>query len=523
MNGTPVLEYAYDMLGRSVRRTLGTSVPFVTEYAYLAGGDASRTTTLVQKVKNGEDTSTYTYDELGNITAVSVNGIQTEAYTYDELGQLTGAVIGGDTYTYTYDAGGNLTTRTKNGETAAVYGYSSVDWKDLLTSYNGVGIAYDGIGNPLNWKAGESFTWSNGRQLTGITKDGRSITYSYSESGERTSKVVDGEETAYYWLNGILLGQECGNSQTSFLYDEAGRAFGLIHNGAYYYYVWNQQGDVIGIIDSEGTRVVEYSYGAWGELLSVTGTMADTIGQENPLRYRGYYYDGETGFYYLGSRYYDPEVGRFISADTTDILDIQYDLYDKNLYAYCDNNPIIRADNGGEFWHIIVGAVVGVATQYVCDVVTNLATGKSFTEALRPTSTWADYGASALSGALAATGIGLGASVAANATIGGATYLINCGIKGEEANLVDLGLATGIGAVSGLIGGKGADGAKLRGVTATSKKILKTAVSPQKIAMYSRKIAACKSSAIFSVIRTVSAGGFTNAVNFVRGAICYDI
>ena len=251
-------------------------------------------------------------------------------------------MIGGDTYTYTYDAGGNLTTRTKNGETAAVYGYSSADWKDLLTSYNGVSIAYDGIGNPLNWKAGETFRWSNGRQLTGITKEGRSITYSYSESGERTSKVVDGEETAYYWLNGTLLGQKCGNSQTTFLYDEAGRAFGLIHNGAYYYYVWNQQGDVTGIIDSEGTRVVEYSYGAWGELLSVTGTMADTIGQENPLRYRGYYYDGETGFYYVTSRYYDPEIGRWINADSQ--LNTSLGVLGCNMFAYCINNPVNKID-----------------------------------------------------------------------------------------------------------------------------------------------------------------------------------
>ncbi len=83
---------------------------------------------------------------------------------------------------------------------------------------------------------------------------------------------------------------------------------------------------------------MEYTYDAWGKVLSVTGTMASTLGQDNPFRYRGYYYDTETGFYYLQTRYYDPEVGRFISPDTTDVLTATPGaLTDKNLYAYCDN------------------------------------------------------------------------------------------------------------------------------------------------------------------------------------------
>ena len=197
-------------------------------------------------------------------------------------------------------------------------------------------------------------------------------------------------------------------------------------------------------------------------------------------------------------------------------------LTDKNLFAYCDNNPITRADDDGEFWHIIVGAVVGVATQYISDVVTNLMDGKSFVEALKPTSTLADYGAAALSGALAATGIGLGESIAANAVIGGTTYLANCEIEGENANLVDFALSTGIGAISGKIGGSGADGAKLRAVARTSKAVLDTAVSPKKIAMYSAKIATCKKTAIIGGLRTVAAGFSANSLNIIRRGVTHS-
>lgn len=118
-------------------------------------------------------------------------------------------------------------------------------------------------------------------------------------------------------------------------------------------------------------------------------------------------------------------------------------------------------------------------TQYASDVVTNLVEGESFAEALKPTSTWTDYGAAALSGALAATGVGLGVSVAANAAISGTAYLANCSVAGEDANIVDFGLATGTGIVSGFVGGSGVNGAKLRGIAKTSKEILKTAVSPR--------------------------------------------
>lgn len=177
-----------------------------------------------------------------------------------------------------------------------------------------------------------------------------------------------------------------------FIYDESGKPFALIYtNGsatATYYYVLNLQGDVVGLLDNDGTLVAKYSYNAWGEILSVTNangvaiTSSTHIANLNPLRYRGYYYDNETGFYYLQSRYYDPVTHRFINADvyaTTDVVDaISF-----NMFAYCGNNPVMGYDPTGEWdWGgfivglaIIAAAVITVATYGVGSPAAALVVG----------------------------------------------------------------------------------------------------------------------------------------------------
>ena len=101
-----------------------------------------------------------------------------------------------------------------------------------------------------------------------------------------------------------------------FAYDAVGAPLTVNYNGTTFYYVTNLQGDVIAILDRTGYPVVQYTYNAWGELLSATGPMLSSLGALNPLLYRGYVYDRETGLYYVSSRYYDPEIGRFINADS---------------------------------------------------------------------------------------------------------------------------------------------------------------------------------------------------------------
>ena len=126
-----------------------------------------------------------------------------------------------------------------------------------------------------------------------------------------------------------------------FLYDESGSAYSFVYNGTQYYYVKNLQGDVVKILNTSGGVVASYTYDAWGKV-----TSSGNIGQINPIRYRGYYYDIDTGFYYLQSRYYDPTIKRFISADT--YINANGDFIGFNMYAYCGNNPINMVDYNGE-------------------------------------------------------------------------------------------------------------------------------------------------------------------------------
>ena len=123
------------------------------------------------------------------------------------------------------------------------------------------------------------------------------------------------------------------------------------YNGTEYYYLRNGQNDIVGLMDESGVRMVEYIYDAWGKLISTTGTLATTLGADNPFRYRGYYYDTETGLYYLTTRYYDPEVCRFISADV--YMSTGQGVLGGNMWAYCLNNPVCRYDTSGRLWEEI--------------------------------------------------------------------------------------------------------------------------------------------------------------------------
>ena len=130
-----------------------------------------------------------------------------------------------------------------------------------------------------------------------------------------------------------------------FAYDASGLPMSVTCNGETYYYVTNLQGDVTDILDDAGTALVTYTYDAWGNILTTTGSLASTLGIANPLRYRGYVYDTETGLYYLQSRYYNPEIGRFINADS--FASTGQGLLGNNMFAYCRNNAVCRVDVSG--------------------------------------------------------------------------------------------------------------------------------------------------------------------------------
>lgn len=137
-------------------------------------------------------------------------------------------------------------------------------------------------------------------------------------------------------------------STLNFTYDASGTPLTMSIDGTVYYYVTNLQGDVVGLLDTTGARVVTYTYDAWGVGLTVTGTKANSIGMLNPLRYRGYVYDVETGLYYLQSRYYDPQVGRFLNADI--FYSTGQGFVGNNMFAYCGNTPVSNYDPTGNYY-----------------------------------------------------------------------------------------------------------------------------------------------------------------------------
>ena len=224
------------------------------------------------------------------------------------------------------------------------------------------------------------------------------------------------------------------------------------YNGTEYFYVKNAQGDVTGLVTTSGTRVVTYTYDAWGNPLATTGSLATTLGEQNPLRYRGYVYDTETGLYYLQSRYYNPGWGRFINADDMSVLRVSPSKanWDKNLFAYCDNNPVNRVDSVGDLWtELFLGVGISAAFNLAGQLKSN---GGDWTSV-----DWCSVGRSGLGGAASALcGIGLAkiaGNVAANIaskclgsvvelavnSVGGALGgILESAISGEISNLEDI-------------------------------------------------------------------------------------
>ena len=167
-------------------------------------------------------------------------------------------------------------------------------WKDQMVSCDGKAMTYDGMGNLISFD-GVTYTWTRGRKLASVTKaDGTVITYEYDRFGRRTGKSGGNAGASFTYVGDRLFSSFTSGGWMYFSYDSVGNPVAVMYNNAEYYYVKNIQGDIIGLVDGSGAWVVEYSYDAWGRVLSVTGTLAATLGQENSFRYRGYFYDAGT-------------------------------------------------------------------------------------------------------------------------------------------------------------------------------------------------------------------------------------
>lgn len=372
IDDTKTVTYDYNDDGLLYQKLIGFN--YLTRYMYESNRHKGLSP-LIRSVTEMDGslraTTEYEHDAAGNITNIFGTYEEGIDYTYDEMNQLI--QVDDQTedkkHVYSYDLGGNLIKHstydygTENLISSISYVYGDANWKDKLTAYDGQTLNYDEIGNPLTWRDNMNFTWQHGRELQSYSKGEELYTYGYNKDGYRIKKQTGDTITTYYLNGSTILSQTTENDQMDFFYDENGYIIGFKDNGEVYYYAKNIQGDITGILMESGVRIVEYRYDAWGKLLSCTGEEAETLGIKNPFRYRGYYYDNESGLYYLNGRYYDPVVGRFLNADSQ----ISGNIQGANLYSYCYNNPVNMVDSLGNqpLWAEVVTSIMKFKKEYL--------------------------------------------------------------------------------------------------------------------------------------------------------------
>ena len=302
----------------------------------------------------------YSYDKMGNISAIFKNGTLIVKYTYDHLNRI----VREDnktlkkTWVFAYDNNGNIITK-KETEFTLKENTEDCVFTEHLYEYDGDELVYyDGktccymakTGKPSIYKNNNVY-WSG----ENVVEYGNN-TFMYDACGRRLTK----NNLVYtYDSNGKLIRQSNG---LEFFYDHTGVA-GMKYNGSTYIYRKDVQGNIIALLDSSGGIVVKYAYDAWGNVSVMDNNgviISDSgyIGNINPFRYRGYYYDADTKLYYLKTRYYDPEAGRFVSQDSIEYLNSDT-INGLNLYAYCVNNPVMNVDPNGTIG-ILAGILIGI-------------------------------------------------------------------------------------------------------------------------------------------------------------------
>jgi RHS repeat-associated protein len=453
-----------DHLGRSTKDVINTGLHTLeNSYTYKAPG-AGKSSLQVESIQKYDSTTViYAYDALGNVTSMTTPD-GTYEYEYDYLNRLVreynpkdGQPLG-RTLIMTYTGNNNiqfkkyyngnqpLSTQLTPNESYE-YKYDNA-WKDQLTRIikyvdnvedSTENISYVGsnfIGNPSQIGS-KSLTWS-GRRLTAITEPNKdNIEYFYNEAGIRTKKIVGSDITSYE-LNGsnIISETKNGTQTTRYIYNERGLLVGFEYLNKMYYYIRDLLGIITEIVDENMEVMVAYKYDAWGKLLTKSytpNTIGENIAGINKFIYKSYYFDEETGWYYLNNRLYCPQITRFLNTDNYTYLSNE-NVAGMNTYVYCINNPVMYFDNDGNKWWktallivgavaviavaavtfgvgaVAIGAVVAVATKYAEDVIVNAASGQKGWDILKPSSDWEEYLAAAVIGGVTG-GIGAQAKV----------------------------------------------------------------------------------------------------------------
>ena len=308
---------------------------------------------------------TYSYNNIGLLSNIkNINNDKNIKYLYDMKHYLTKVIDEENNivYEYEYDDYGNIITIKTSNNSIHTNKSLSYDSLNRLISYNGNNVIYSSI-NPwlIQYINGFNLTFDDNK-LTRISKNNMDYSYIYDDKGFRIKKINNNtdETTEYFYEGNNLVLETCNNYKIYYYYDENNDLIGFKYNNQKYYYIRNIFNTIEKVIDSNGNIVISYRYDPYGRVIMTTKANNAPI---NHFVYKGYYYDDETEFYYLLSRYYYPEICRRISPDLIDYLDHQ-SIIGLNLYSYCNNDPVNKYDPTGHSAIALliafgIGAVLG--------------------------------------------------------------------------------------------------------------------------------------------------------------------
>jgi len=424
-------------------QTIAGNNRFETTYQYHVP-NSSINTNLINRThfyvnNNNQQTTRYSYHLNGNLHRIYRGNYVVAEFHYDQYNRLVLEIypMQNRRFETVYDAGGNILTRNMYGMSGFRFATNTWQyndphgWRDLLTSHNGQAIVYDSAGNPMIYR-GNHLHWENGRRLARFNGE-RLVSFEYDFAGMRTRKVtaelVGGgggiivipprweivSDIRFLLEGSRVLGQVemMTGEMTWFYYDTRGIS-GMRFMGVDYYFERNILGSVVGIWNmGNGQLVGRQGFDAWGnELYMTVEGIAGSAGYNsnrsimefNPFRWKGYYYDVVTGFYYLQSRYYDPVIGRFINADYAPMLFTESLMpMGANLFMYCFNNPVMFRDDAGYgpiLAMLLVGLGVGALFGGIAGGVDARMAGDNF---------WAGFVGGMLTGAAIGIALPLGA------------------------------------------------------------------------------------------------------------------
>lgn len=311
---------------------------------------------------DSKNTYQYTYDEDKRLTGKNIAG-SLESYGYDEIGRLVSVTSPSGNCLYDYDSSSNVVTASGNENHVLLY--ENENDTNQLTSFDRDALTYDGFGNLTSFR-GDSFSWSNGSTLMGVSTSTDSLSFEYDVDGIRTKKESLRDGTCeYHYFDGNLMAVESDAfGLVRYFYDEEKTPIGFYYDDELYLFVHDHCGCITSILDSSMNPVVEYVYSPWGEP-SISDISGNRLSEANVLLYKDYVYDSETDLYYLESRYYSPLLMHFISRDNLERIakEGSKDIF-FNLYGYANNNPIVYSDPTG-FDILSTGAIAAGITGFI--------------------------------------------------------------------------------------------------------------------------------------------------------------